>query len=241
MPGRKRRVIGLSVAVFLSVLLGAGPAGASASGLTGKSASQILAISLAAARSQGSVHIVQTGSFGGKAKTTLFDQSLTMGREMDSGAAGRGEILVVGGVAYVKGSVSYLSNIGFSQLDAAKGAGKWISFHKGQPGYGGMSSDETLAQTLADAVPDQPFSGPVATTLHGKPVLEITGIATRGASGQVSIYVSTVAPYLPVEVVDNLAIPSGPPINFTMRLSKWHEAVSVSAPSGSTPVTSLVG
>ncbi|MGH8997021.1 MAG: hypothetical protein ACRDYB_13515 [Acidimicrobiales bacterium] len=229
------------MAVFLSVLLGAGPAGASSSALTGKSASQILAISLAAARSQGSVHITQTGRFGGPSKSTMLDQSLTKGRELDTGGAGKGEILVIGGVAYVKGTTSYLTNMGFSQLDAAKGAGKWISFRKGQPGYGGVADDETLDQTLVDAVPDQPLTTPLATTLHGQPVFEITGIANRGASGQVTFYVSANAPYLPVEVVDNLAIPSGPPINFTMRLSKWHEAVSVSAPSGSTPVTSLVG
>jgi hypothetical protein len=241
MPGRKRRVIAVSVAASLSVLLGAGPASGATSALSGKSAAQILAISLAAARAKGSVHITQTGRFAGKAKTTVLDQSQTSGRELDSGGAGRGEILVVSGVAYVKGTLSYLTNMGFSQLDAAKGAGRWISFHKGQPGYGGVASDETLDQTLSDSVPDQPLTGPVATTLHGQPVLEITGIATRGASGQVSFYVSATAPYLPVEVVDDLAIPSGPPINFTMRLSKWHEAVSVSAPSGSTSVTSLVG
>ena len=160
MPGRKRRVIAVSVAASLSVLLGAGPASGTPSALSGKSAAQILAISLAAARAKGSVHITQTGRFEGKAKTTVLDQSQTSGRELDSGGAGRGEILVVSGVAYVKGTLSYLTNMGFSQLDAAKGAGRWISFHKGQPGYGGVASDETLDQTLSDSVPDQPLTGP---------------------------------------------------------------------------------
>ncbi len=249
-PQPRRRRKGL-VAVVVVVLLAAAGAGAgvvvlkrSANGLSGKSAAEVLATSIGAARAQGSVHLAAVESNGASAIGS-YDISATVGAQTVSGGAqGNATLLVMPGMAYLKGDAAFLHNsLGLGVSAAGKYAGQWISFKPGDPGYAQVVSGDTLSSALSEASPTGTLGLTPSLTVDGQQVVGVTGglptDATRsGAVGSVTLYVSTAAPYLPVEVVTNGTL-AGQRGTSTVTFSHWGEPVSVTAPAGATPFSSL--
>jgi len=248
-PRPRRRRQGLVALVV--VLLAASAAGAgvvvlkrSANGLSGKSAAEVLAMSVGAARAQGSVHLAAVESNGASAVGS-YDISATVGTQTVSGGAqGKGTLVAMPGVAYLKGDAAFLQNsLGLNAAAAGKYAGQWISFKSGDPGYAQVVSGDTLSSALSEASPTGSLSLMPTRTVDGQQVVGVVGglpadATGSGAIGSVTLYVSTTAPYLPVEVVTSGSL-AGQRGTSTVTFSHWREPVSVTAPASATPFSSL--
>jgi hypothetical protein len=247
-PPRRKRRRGLVVVLVAAVVAAAG-AGAGVvlmrrwhGGLTGKSAAQVLALSLAAARAQGSVHLAAVDSAGSSAVSS-YDITATVGEQIVSGGQANATLLVLPGAAYLKADAPFLQNsLGLEPGAAARYAGQWISFKPGDPGYRQVVSGDTLPSALGEATPTGTLTLTPTGTVDGQQVVGVRGglpaDSASGARGSMTLYVSTAAPYLPVELVTQGSL-AGQNASATVTFSRWRQPVSVTAPASATPFSSL--
>jgi len=229
----------LVLAVSLVVVLGR-----STGGLSGKTATQVLALTVAAAKSQGSVHLGNTNT-SGPAGGGTYDVSASEGQQtVTGGTQGNADLLVVPAHGYLKGDAAFLQNsFGFPASVASLYAGKWISFVPSDPGYQQVVDGDTLSSALVESSPTGALTLTLTRTLDGQTVEGVSGglphdISQAGAKGSQVLYVSTTAPYLPVEVVTSGSL-DGQSGTTVVTFSRWGESISIVAPSGATPVSSI--
>jgi hypothetical protein len=232
-------VVALVVVVSLVVVLGK-----STGGLSGKTAGQVMAVTVAAAKAQGSVHLGSVNT-SGPAGGGTYDVGASEGRQtVVGGTAGNAELLVVPGHAYVKGDAAFLKNsFGFPASFASSYAGKWISFVPSDPGYQQIVDGDTLSSALVESTPTGTLTLTPTRTVDGQTVEGVSGglphdISQAGAKGSVVVYVSTNPPYLPVEVVTTGSL-DGQSGTTVVTFSRWGEAVAITAPGGATPISSI--
>lgn len=250
-PPRPKKRTGLAIVVIVGLFLAAAAAGAgvvvlkrSTDGLSGKTAAQVLALSVNAATAQDSVHLA-ADEMNGSSAVGSYDITPTGGTQtVSAGAQGNASLLAMPGVAYLKADAAFLRNsLGLTASAASKYAGQWISFTASDPGYTQLVSGDTLSSALKDASPTGALSLTPTRTLNGREVIGVVGglpaeATQSGATGTVTLYVSTTAPYLPVEVVTDGSL-NGQSGSSTVTFSHWREPVSVAAPAGATPFSSL--
>ena len=186
------------------MLAACGGGGPTAGALAGKTPTQILTLSVKAYHRQPSVHFVtktvsnsQTTIEVGAASTTAATESVRAGN------APALDAILVDNTAYVRAGNAFLEGaLQLSATTAAAYAGKWISFHKGDPGYPSIAANLSPGAAILDFVPAEPhlrvagvtrFSGHAAVVVSGSPQRP----ATNGIAN-VSLFVSTTAPYLPL-------------------------------------------
>jgi hypothetical protein len=234
------------VAIGALSLTGWSPPAWAAAGLAGKSADRVIALATAAAKSKGSVHTVETIFNGTQTFLSVLDTSRSEGREVDSGGGDNGTILVISGVAYVRGNAAYLmASENIPQAAASLYAGRWISYHAGDPGYSLEVQDETLATGIADATPVGPLVKTGSKTVDGQSTLGISGglsgPTAAESTGSETLFVADQAPYLPVELVRKQSVAQlHKSFTVTAKLSHWHERVSLSAPTNPTPISTVL-
>jgi len=146
-------------------------------------------------------------------------------------------------VAYLQGDANYLQNsLGLTASGASTYAGRWIAFRSSDNGYEQVAGGDTLSTALT-ATPTGSLTMTKATMVDGKSVVGISGglpaDATQGGiTGSEVLYVSDTLPYLPVRLVAHVhqGTQSGTSL---VTFSYWGEGVSVTAPSNSSPVSSI--
>jgi hypothetical protein len=200
---------------------------------------------MAAATAQGSVHLVSTDTGSGGPASSTYDINRDDGKQTVSGAAsGTATFVVISGVAYVNGSATFLQNsFGFPANAAATYAGKWISFQSTDAGYQEVVDGDTLASALTDSTPSGALTLKGTSKLDGKNVLGVSGglpsnLSGQGATGSLVLYVSTTAPFLPVELVE-AGTADGHSGTTTVVFSNWGEDVLALAPTNVTPFSAL--
>ncbi len=246
-PGRLRLFVslgGVGTAVILVVSL-VFVLGGSSNGLSGKTAEQVLAVTVAAAESQGSVHLVNTNTTGPPGGGT-YDINATEGKQTTTGGTqGKSDLLVEPGHAYLQGDAAFLQDsFGFPASFASQYAGKWISFVPSDPGYQQIVDGDTLSSALTESTPTRALTLTSTRILDGQNVEGVSGglprdLSQGGAKGSQVLYVSTTAPYLPVEVVTSGSL-DGQSGTTVVAFSRWRESVSVVAPNGATPISSIL-
>ena len=250
-PRIARTRVFAAVGVALGAVAVAGGAmavlGGGSGGLSGKTPAQVLDVALAAARAQGAAHLSQaaTGSAGGVNPSEMYDVGRTEGRQvLTGGSQGNATLLVLPGAAYLRGDAAFLRNaLGFTASAATQYASKWISFGPNDPGYQQLVAGDTIGSALTESTPSGSLALTPTRTIAGQQVVGVSGglppaMARSGATGTVVLYVSTTAPYLPVEVVESGAL-SGQHGTATISFSSWGEPIVVSAPPGAVPFASL--
>ncbi len=252
-PGASRRRAprwtALAATAVLSCALAAcGGGGPTAGALAGKTPTQILTLSVKAYHRQPSVHFVtktvsnsQTTIEVGAASSTAATESVRAGNTPALDA------ILVDDMAYVRAGNAFLEGaLQLSATTAGAYAGKWISFHKGDPGYPSIAANLSPGAAILDFVPAEPnlrlagvtqFSGRTAVVVSGSPQRPSTnGIAN------VSLFVSTTAPYLPLGATVVVRDGRG---HTTERVAsvygKWDKKVDPNAPSNAVPFTSIMG
>ena len=233
---------------MLSCALAAcGGGGPTAGALAGKTPTQILQLSVKAYHRQPSVHFVtktvssQTTLEVGAASATAATESVHAGNSPALDA------ILVDTTAYVRAGNAFLEGaLQLSATTAAAYAGKWISFHKGDPGYPSIAANLSPGAAILDFVPAEPnlrvagvtqFSGHTAVVVSGSPQSP-----SKNGIADVSLFVSTTAPYLPLGATVVVRNGRG---HTTERVAsvygKWDKKVDPTAPSNAVPFTSITG
>ena len=157
------------------------------------------------------------------------------------------QAVLVDGAVYLRAGTQFLEQqLGLSTSQAAAHAGQWISFQKGDPGYSTISQSLSAGEAIVSFVPEEPnlrVSG--ATTFQGRSAVAVTGSPASspgaGTVATVTLFVSTVAPYLPLGATVQVNENTGKNIERVASVyGKYNQKVDPKAPTGAVPITSLV-
>jgi hypothetical protein len=242
----------IAVAVLSTGLLGGTDGPAAHSGAMGShsaaparsSAERVLSASLRAVRAAGSVHvaIALANTSGTKVVQYSDDSGASAGRQViTTGAGGRARVLVVAGVGYIRGNQAALAGFfRFAAPLAARLAGRWISFRRGQPGYRQVTSGVTIAGVI-----DQlRLAGPLHLTrrsrVRARRVVGVRGrppAAGHLAPGTVAVLqIAATGTPLPVDLRE-----TAPHAHFSATFTAWREPVRLTAPAHAIPISSITG
>ncbi len=217
----------------------------------------------AAALASGSFHytVSSTGTLGGKAvvASQIGSVGRTEGVQYMTSPIGDYEVIVVNSMAYMKPNTTMVENtFGYSPSEAASLAGRWISFTPSDAPYSSVAADVTTETTWNDPS-DSPGNGLPATpvsvsgvyTLNGQSVQSVrysirgTGKTSDASeSGGETMVFSASDPHLPIYGTDQLSGTTGQQTaseNDKVTFTQWGVPVSVTAPTGSIPYSTLPG
>lgn len=229
-----RRIVTLA---FVTAALVASAAAALAS----QSPKAVRASIVAAARAQRSVHWSATEVIGAVAYTTGTDAAKTEGAQHITFAVGKqkahARIIVTGGFAYVRGDALGLRlNLGLTQAQAGKYAGRWISIPKFDAAYASTAEGDTMASVVHDLTPRGRLSLDTGK-VHGVRVIGVRGVSGSGKKKVAEVVIARAhGKRLPLE--EDIFAPGKNAIGHT-TFSKWNETVTVTAPTSSTPIATV--
>ena len=258
---RPRRGIALAIVIILAMAIGIPLAvitsrGPSSPPLSSKTPAQVLTIAKAAALAKGSAHTVSDMTLVGHINVigptfltmhSVYDSGKAQGRQVLTGSAGNATFLLLSPpMGYVQGDASYLEqNFNMGLSDAAKHAGQWIAIPLISSSFAPAMTGLSLSSALTGMTPSGTLHLTKQTTVDGVSVIGVAGglgpYAPNGFTGADVLYISTEAPYLPVENIDHGTNGSGGAFSTTDHLSDYGESVSVSTPAHSTPIWSVSG
>ena len=231
-----------SACVALVVLPGCG----SGSGLGGKTPAEVLVTAVTAAEGSGSCHFVDKNGSGTEARLLVGDTGTVDAQQSLSAAGASFDVRLVDGVAYLRGPTDTLESLlGLSAAEASAETGKWLSVTKKDKGYRQISQSLKVEAELDGYIPQAPLAFGSSTTLHGIPVIAVSGSApaessTGALNAKATLFVSTEAPYLPVGGVLSGADVHGRPVHEEVAFTGFGEHVRVAVPPGAVAVASLV-
>lgn len=242
---RKIRVpLLLAACVPLSLLTACG---SGSGGLSGKSAQQVLRVSLAAARDGGSFHFVDRNGSGKQTRLLVGDTGTVNAQQSLTAGGSSVEVRLVKEVAYIRApSESLEAVLGLSAPKASAEAGKWLSVTSGDKGYGQIVKALAPASELNSFVPKSPLVLRSPTTLHGVSVLPISGAASAGAAtgalnAQATLFVSDQPPYRPVGGLLTGKDVHGRSQTDEVAFTRWGEVIRLGTPSGAVSVATIAG
>jgi len=228
-----------SVAIGIASILGIVPlvtsAGASTpTTLTGLSASQVLNVSLKAANAQKSATTIESAL--DNQVRVVISSGLRSGYALERLGGHEDEFIYVNGVVYAKFDPT-LVHLNYGVTDNSV-ANKWISVTKGNKFFNYFSTDLTLPSLLLVMHPGGTLGFSAPATINSVSVIGVTGTFGApkvGVGGTETLYVSTVAPFLPVQLLI-MESKSGVTANVTFTPKNWGDAVSVVAPKNFTQI-----
>lgn len=246
---RRTMATGTTLAVLAATAATAASCGGSPEGaLAGKSATDIVSLSVTALHHQRSFHFV----------SKIVDGSQTQLQVGDIGKAAAAETITTGkkvvadavldhGTVYIRANTQLLENaLSLPDTTATAETGDWVSVSKGDAVYSSVSSSLTATSAIELFVPEEPhLKVDGATTFEGQSVVAVSGSSTASPStdvlGTVTLFVSTTAPFLPVGATLVVSQPGGKVVEREATLyGRWGERIRPLAPSGATPWSSLV-
>ncbi len=204
--------------------------------LTGLSATQVLNVSLKAASAKHSATTVGSTKVLGVSLSENTTSGPSSGFGFETVNGHKGEVIYSKGIVYAKFDAS-LVNFNYGVTDNSV-ANKWISVTKGNKFYASLSSGITFPSVLQQMHPAGTLSLTAPTTIDGVSAIGIAGKINptiAPLSGSETIYVSTTAPFLPVQVLVKES-QSGVTANVVLTPKNWGIAVSVTAPKSFTPI-----
>jgi hypothetical protein len=247
--GRRVGARWLGLAIALPLALGSVPAADAASNSRGAT---LWASAVSGARSAGSLHYLEVSRGQGMTETIVGDVNRVAGSQVvtiRSRTHPRSEtengvitIRLVGRTAYVKGDVGGLyASIAAPPSVGRQLVGKWISITPSAPN--GLFRETAAELTLASVIHNFAMKGPFTVgdrrRLSGARVVALHGFVS--GSGKVTVrqtfQIRTDGTPLPVASTS----PAVGKVQSTRNVySKWGEPVTVIAPTGAIPLSSLL-
>ena len=231
----KRSLIAVTVFALAAVPL-ASVAGATPTSLSGLSGAQIVQVTTKAALAQHAMTRKVSADFLGVTLNSTVTTTLSGGVAFGSVQGHKIETVYLNGVAYVRldkaAAAIYFGSKG------AKLANKWISFTKNHTGYADFSQGMTLPAMCKILSPGGALTVTGPSTVDGQQVLAVAGDLTGQASstqGTATLYVSTVAPFLPVKLVMFSPLTGTSTPLETIVFKNWGLGTTVVRPSVFTP------
>jgi hypothetical protein len=198
---------------------------------------------LAAARSEHSLHWTEHEVLGKALIESSADVNLSSGTQVVETKlgqqSGRVGIVLVSRTAYVEGDAFGLqANLGLTQAQATKYAGRWISIPKGDAVYAQTASGLTLGSIVRGMTP----SGKLTLyrkTVRGTRIVVVEATSGTGTKESLeSLAAHARGKPLPIEAA--AIIPSRQALTH-IYFSKWNEPVTVHPPPHSTPIARVRG
>jgi hypothetical protein len=147
--------------------------------------------------------------------------------------------VIVNRSAYIRGDVFMLHTyFGFTQAQASRYRNAWISSAPGDPGYAAFSADATFASFLSNLLPRRNLRL-VESTVAGRKAVGVRGkVRQEGLNLAETVYAPARGTPLPFE---EKAVAVGHPGTSLTRMSRWNEAVQLTAPANAVPITTVLG
>jgi hypothetical protein len=208
------------------------------------SAPRLLHAALAALRAGGSVHVDINSIAHGGSVAFSEDATGTGGRQVITmDGTGHATILLIRGVDYVRADTQTLQEFFEVPLtQAEQAAGRWISLRPGQKlgtsTYDDVTAGITLSSVATELQVGNPLSKTAPATVAGRPVIGVQAPvpASDGLRGaKVVLYVTDDAALRPVRY----ELVGGGSTRDTISFSRWGEKLSLTAPPGAVPASSL--
>jgi hypothetical protein len=138
----------------------------------------------------------------------------------------------VNGNLYTNGNAAFWTvTAGMTSDQGAALAGKWIEIPAGTSLYTQAADDLTMSTLVHDSFDAKTFHKGATRTVDGIPAIAITYQNGGVDDGPATAYVAVGGQHLPVSVdIGSLTLHMGP----------WGQAVSVTAPSGAVPLSSVL-
>ncbi len=195
-------------------------------------ASSELATAIATSEGAGSVHVVSHLVAGHRSATFVGDAAAHAGTQTVTIGSERATVIVVGGVAYIRGNrAAVISYFGFPKSVAPRLANRWISVLSSDQGYSDVSAAVTVASVLQQVEPTGSLTMSTPLRRAGRRVVRISGAVSGGTS---TLFVSaTGAPLIMSSVTHER---SG---TVTATFSHWGEPVNLRAPADAIPIASI--
>ncbi len=204
---------------------------------TSMSPAQMVTLSLADALKSGSCTDVTQGTAVGYTFGSTTNSSNSAALQLTHFNKSTGQILLIGDRLYVKESAALIS-LQFGKA-APQWANKWLSIPRGNSAYVSLSSGVLFSAMMSQVRPSGTLHKSKLGTLDGVAVIAIAGSANANlglAKGVETLFVSTTAPYLPVELLAG-GRSQGVPTSLTVTFSHWGRRVSYNAPTHVTPIS----
>lgn len=207
-----------------------------------RSPKQLRAAMLVAASAHHSVHYVSMTTAAGHSIKIVSDvgpgrgiQRITVTKGTESGPA---TVLLVPGSAYIKGNAFTLQNFfPFTQAQATRYAGQWISIPPSSGAYASVATDATYPSFVGDMVPGKHLAV-VRARIAGRRAVGLRGTVRQGNLTIVeTVYAPASGKPLPFE---EKAVAKGVPGTSLVRISRWNEPVHVTAPPNAVPIATVV-
>jgi hypothetical protein len=214
-------------------------------GASSLSATTLLNRSLDAAAGAGSVEFVDRSTSGKVTQQLSGAISAPAASETITGNGMPFAVELIDGVVYVQGSANVLETaLKLSPTQANPVSGKWISVTSTDSAFSNLTGELTITQSLNEFTPTGPHVHIESTKrINGHTVIPIVGTpkstVSRGAKGSVALLVSSRSPHLPVG--GSLVLAKGKNrLNEVAVFKNWGATVSLIAPTGAVPITSIV-
>ena len=240
----RRFAVLFTVAVLVAIGAGVGIGAAIAPTNPASTARSVLNQAIAAGTAAGSFHYVEQSTGGGPAETIAGDAAPNGGSQTITQGSDQFDLRLVNGAVYFKGNASAMADqLGAPTAIATKDAGRWVSVPKSTgslySGFAvGITAKSNLSQindTVEPLTVTTVGSGSGARTV----VLGHMKIGTSGTAGTTRVVLNA-ATHLPENVSGNASVPNaGVTETVQWSFDHWHQHVSVSAPSGALPYSSL--
>jgi hypothetical protein len=190
---------------------------------------------------QGWAHIELSTTHDSTAVVITGDAGPNEGQQTLTEGAQSATVIYVDRVAYVRATSASLaqSTLG-DAVSGTAAVGRWVSVTSSDRDYAAVSGGLTLSSALGQLLdwPNQLAMGR-PTTVDGQQVVPITGevrLSGGGPTVRATLDVTRTARPLPLEMNATSAATSE-----TVIFSHWGDPVTITAPSGAQPVTSLKG
>lgn len=191
------------------------------------------------ARAKVWVHVVVSDHQGSRSATITQDSGPGEGEQNIELGGVTAKVVLVGGNAYIQGNSQAITQyFGFPAADGPTLAGHWISLSPSDQGFSTVSAGVSLDSVLQEIGLTGNLTEIARSVRHGQNVIGLSGTASSPDSGggKATLYVTAGADPLPVEFDTSSSQGTEQAV-----FSDWGKAVSLSAPSGATPVASIPG
>lgn len=201
----------------------------------------------AAAKKQHSLHYVEQAAAPGLRQTMVSDVGGTRGSQKISfelpgknGQTEKGQftVRVVKPMVYFRAdTVAMQDYLGFTAAQTAAYHGKWIAVRPGQDKYKDLAASVTMSSFLHDIYPAAPLRL-VTASIGGHKVTGVAGTNRQSAGIKFRTAVFPDSKMRPLAVSD---VETSKRFIDGLKISRWNEAVRVTAPANAVPITTVVG
>jgi len=227
-------LLSLGLAVSCEVQASSAAQAPSISKMTG---SQLLTTTMAAATKAKSCTNISTSVSDGHTFVLRSNSGPISGEQFLSYQSAKSDVREVGGDVYFNENSAGLK----LQFDVKnpKLANKWIEVTSSNVNFANFEEGILISSVLTEIPPSGSLSTTKVEVIHGEKVIGITGKPneTLGVStGTETLYVSTTAPFLPVELTVS-GTSQGVADKFVVTLTNWGKSFHILKPANPLPIS----